>query len=283
MGSAVAAFERYTALGEESQYAGLGRRVRPAPSAGEGSAIRVLDGLARIQAAMDEATQACTTEVLTGPARRHPPRGRAHRGPAPGAGAARPGRADARPVHPCGPARSGAADYLELMGGAVEARTLDEVIDRLILFDRTVAFIPANTDRTLALELRHPALVEYLVTVFERLWRLAIPLTDPRRRARGRAAPRIDRAAPASPEVPAPCGRPPRQSGNSLTGAGPSRSRASAIGIVPGLAEGITPSPARCLAKGGAARRPAEGRIAALVLRPQAVHDETARVEEAEH
>ncbi|CAM5729178.1 hypothetical protein STENM223S_09584 [Streptomyces tendae] len=31
----------------------------------------------------------------------------------------------------------------------------------------------------MALELRHPALVEYLGTVFERLWRLAIPLTVP--------------------------------------------------------------------------------------------------------
>ncbi|MER6982141.1 LuxR C-terminal-related transcriptional regulator, partial [Streptomyces carpinensis] len=73
----------------------------------------------------------------------------------------------------------GLLNYLELMGDAVEARTLDEVIDRLILFDRTVAFVPANADRTMALELRHPALVEYLVTVFERLWRLAIPLTAP--------------------------------------------------------------------------------------------------------
>jgi DNA-binding NarL/FixJ family response regulator len=65
------------------------------------------------------------------------------------------------------------------MGDAVEARTLDEVIDRLILFDRTVAFIPANSDRTMALELRHPALVQYLGTVFDRLWRLALPLTAP--------------------------------------------------------------------------------------------------------
>lgn len=69
----------------------------------------------------------------------------------------------------------GLLNYLELMGDSVEARTLDEVIDRLILFDRKVAFIPANADRTMALELRHPGLVHYLVTVFERLWRLAIP------------------------------------------------------------------------------------------------------------
>ena len=168
VGSAVSAFE---------WYAGLGRQVQPAPSAGEGSAIRVLDGLARIQAAMDEATQACTTEVLTvqpGGIRREAElseglhraltlRGRGVRMRDLYTHVARHGQ--------------GLLNYLELMGDAVQARTLDEVIDRLILFDRTVAFIPANTDRTMALELRHPAIVEYLVTVFERLWRLAIPLT----------------------------------------------------------------------------------------------------------
>jgi DNA-binding CsgD family transcriptional regulator len=169
VGSAVEAIERY---------AGLGRRLR-APMPPEGTAIRVLDGLARIQAAMDEATEACTTEVLTvqpGGIRREDElteglhralalRGRGVRMRDLYTHVARHGQ--------------GLLTYLELMGDAVEARTLDEVIDRLILFDRTVAFVPANTDRTMALELRHPALVGYLVTVFERLWRLAIPLTAP--------------------------------------------------------------------------------------------------------
>ncbi|TXS35322.1 LuxR family transcriptional regulator, partial [Streptomyces sp. uw30] len=70
------------------------------------------------------------------------------------------------------------ARYEHLRGDA-EARTLDEVTDRLIVIDREVAFIPANKDRTLALEIRHEALVGYFVTTFERLWRLAIPLTAP--------------------------------------------------------------------------------------------------------
>ncbi|MEU1299297.1 helix-turn-helix transcriptional regulator [Streptomyces shenzhenensis] len=171
VGSAVAAFERY---------AGIGRQLQaPSSAPAEGTAIRVLDGLSRIQAAMDEATDACTTEVLTvqpGGIRREAElteglhramalRGRGVRMRDLYTHVARHGQ--------------GLLTYLELMGDAVEARTLDEVIDRLILFDRTVAFIPANTDRTMALELRHPALVEYLVTVFERLWRLAIPLTAP--------------------------------------------------------------------------------------------------------
>lgn len=67
------------------------------------------------------------------------------------------------------------ARYEQLRGDA-EARTLDEVTDRLIVVDRAVAFIPANGDGTLALEIGHPALVEYFVTTFDRLWRLATPM-----------------------------------------------------------------------------------------------------------
>ncbi|CAM5715572.1 Helix-turn-helix transcriptional regulator OS=Streptomyces tendae OX=1932 GN=GUR47_19985 PE=4 SV=1 [Streptomyces tendae] len=169
VGSAVEAFEWYASLG----------RLFQAPAGPESTAIRVLDGLSRIQAAMDEATAACTTEVLTvqpgGIRREHELSEGLHR-----ALALRGRGVRMRDLY-THVARHGQGllNYLELMGDAVEARTLDEVIDRLILFDRTVAFIPANTDRTVALELRHPALISYLVTVFERLWRLAIPLTAP--------------------------------------------------------------------------------------------------------
>ncbi|WP_155058183.1 helix-turn-helix domain-containing protein [Streptomyces blattellae] len=64
----------------------------------------------------------------------------------------------------------------ERLQGDVEARTLDEVTQRLIVVDREVAFIPANKDRTLALEIRHPAIVDFLATTFDRLWRLATPM-----------------------------------------------------------------------------------------------------------
>ncbi|MEU9172019.1 helix-turn-helix transcriptional regulator [Streptomyces sp. NPDC048420] len=64
----------------------------------------------------------------------------------------------------------------ERLRGDVEARSLDEVTERLIIVDRTVAFIPANKDRTLALEVRHPALISFFVTAFDRLWRLATPM-----------------------------------------------------------------------------------------------------------
>ncbi|AOR33064.1 helix-turn-helix transcriptional regulator [Streptomyces fodineus] len=64
----------------------------------------------------------------------------------------------------------------ERLRGDVEARTLNEVTERLVVLDRTIAFIPANKDRTLALEIRVPALVDYFLTVFDRLWHLATPL-----------------------------------------------------------------------------------------------------------
>ncbi|MFG3247676.1 helix-turn-helix transcriptional regulator [Streptomyces sp. NPDC048187] len=64
----------------------------------------------------------------------------------------------------------------EQLRGDVQARTLDEVTDRLIVIDRSVAFVPANADRSLALEVRQPALVAYLTTTFDRFWRLATPM-----------------------------------------------------------------------------------------------------------
>jgi DNA-binding NarL/FixJ family response regulator len=61
----------------------------------------------------------------------------------------------------------------------VEIRTLEELVERMLIFDRTVAFIPAQDDRQIALELRHPGLVAYLANVFEHLWRRATPLIEP--------------------------------------------------------------------------------------------------------
>jgi DNA-binding CsgD family transcriptional regulator len=168
VGSAVAAVEWYAGLG--------GGQERPA---GESAAIRVLDGLPRIRAAIDEATGRCTTEVLTvqpGGIRREDELNEG----LPRAMEMRRRGIRMRDLY-THVARHGQGllTYMELMGEAAEARTLDEVTERLLVFDRTVAFIPANADRTIALEIRHPALIAYLITVFERLWRLAIPLSAP--------------------------------------------------------------------------------------------------------
>ena len=66
--------------------------------------------------------------------------------------------------------------HYEQLDGDVEVRTLNEVTERLMIFDRRVAFIPANPERTAALVLRHPALVNFLATTFTRLWDLATPM-----------------------------------------------------------------------------------------------------------
>ncbi|MGJ5826252.1 helix-turn-helix transcriptional regulator [Streptomyces ossamyceticus] len=166
-----------TAVEAVEWYAGLSA-VRPGQPA-EGTAIRVLDGLSRIRAAIDEATDRCTTEVMTvqpgGIRREDELREGLHRALA----MCRRGVRMRDLYTHVARHGQGLHNYMEMMGEAAEARTLDEVVERLIVFDGTVAFIPANADRTMALEIRHPALVEYLVTVFERLWRLGIPLAAP--------------------------------------------------------------------------------------------------------
>ncbi|MFE7168977.1 LuxR C-terminal-related transcriptional regulator [Streptomyces sp. NPDC057616] len=77
------------------------------------------------------------------------------------------------------------ARYEQLTGDA-EARTLDQITERLIVVDREVAFIPANADRTLALEVRHPVLIDYFAVIFDRLWHMATPMHP---QAVARAAP----------------------------------------------------------------------------------------------
>ncbi|MEU4882073.1 LuxR C-terminal-related transcriptional regulator [Streptomyces althioticus] len=69
------------------------------------------------------------------------------------------------------------ARYEQLRGDA-QARTLDEVTGRMIIVDRSVAFIPGDDEghSDIALEVRHPAVVGYLVNMFDRFWRLATPM-----------------------------------------------------------------------------------------------------------
>ncbi|NJP50379.1 helix-turn-helix transcriptional regulator [Streptomyces sp. SBST2-5] len=66
------------------------------------------------------------------------------------------------------------------MRGDLEVRSLNEVPGRLIVIDRSVAFIPADEDGSLAAEIRNPAIVDYLATAFERFWRLAEPMLPKR-------------------------------------------------------------------------------------------------------
>lgn len=62
--------------------------------------------------------------------------------------------------------------------GGAEVRTLDEFFDRLIVVDREVALIPSGEERGVALAIRDPGVVAYLVDMFERYWDRARPFTN---------------------------------------------------------------------------------------------------------
>lgn len=61
------------------------------------------------------------------------------------------------------------------LGG--EVRTLDEFFNRMIVIDRRVAIIPSPDDLGVALAVREPTVVAYLVDVFKRAWERARPFT----------------------------------------------------------------------------------------------------------
>ena len=151
-----------------------GRRTGPADTA----TISVLNGFDRINSAIAEVMSTAAQEVLAIQPRRRNPESLDLSLDALKQDQAlldRGGRIRTLYPHALRHQPAVLARYEQLTGDA-EARTLDEVTDRLIVIDRTVAFIPASADRTLALEVRHPALITHFVTVFDRLWHLATPM-----------------------------------------------------------------------------------------------------------
>ncbi|MFS0696651.1 helix-turn-helix transcriptional regulator [Streptomyces nitrosporeus] len=63
-------------------------------------------------------------------------------------------------------------------GYGADVRTLDEFFDRMVIFDREVAFIPAGGDPQMALAVHQPAVVEFLIGVFERFWKIGSVFPD---------------------------------------------------------------------------------------------------------
>ncbi|TVZ94350.1 hypothetical protein FB157_105419 [Streptomyces sp. BK340] len=141
-------------------------------------AVTVLEGLDRINAALDLATAQCQSEVLTvQPSARHPERrlieGLERDKPLIDRGV----RIRTLYQHTARYSPERLAYVDQFTNGKVEYRTIDELVERLIICDDTVAFIPIRDDRQVALELRHPGLVGYLIKVFEFMWNRAVPLS----------------------------------------------------------------------------------------------------------
>ncbi|MGA4840616.1 LuxR C-terminal-related transcriptional regulator [Streptomyces sp. G45] len=146
------------------------------------SQITVLQGVPRIRQAVRQALAAASREVLAiQPRDPGQPRLLPHDEPWRMAEfAARGGhiRTLARPrsegAAPPGPAASGSGLPVEY-----EVRTLDDIPGCLLVFDRDVALLPAESGGEVAFEVRSPALVTYAATAFDVLWRMADPLYRP--------------------------------------------------------------------------------------------------------
>ena len=69
----------------------------------------------------------------------------------------------------------------EVSSAGAEVRTLDEFFNRMIVVDRRLAVIPGPTTDDIAIAVQEPALVAYLVDVFERAWERARPFTNTER------------------------------------------------------------------------------------------------------
>jgi hypothetical protein len=66
----------------------------------------------------------------------------------------------------------------EVSRRGAEVRTLDEFFKRLIVVDRRIAVIPGHEGMSVALVIREPSMVAYLVDMFERSWERGRAFTD---------------------------------------------------------------------------------------------------------
>lgn len=140
--------------------------------------ITVLEGGARINAALNLATAQCQSEVLA----IQPSGNRPEHSLIQGLERDRPliergVRIRTLYQHTARYSPEKLAYTAQLSNGKAEYRTIDELVERLIICDESVAFIPARDDQQVALELRHPGLVRYLIKLFEFLWDRAVPLS----------------------------------------------------------------------------------------------------------
>ncbi|MEU6010639.1 helix-turn-helix transcriptional regulator [Streptomyces sp. NPDC047453] len=141
-------------------------------------AITVLEGSGRINTALDLATSQCQVEMLTvQPSNRFTERTILQGLERDTALVDRGVRIRTLYQHTVRYNLEQLAYVDQLANGKVEYRTIDELVERLIICDETVAFIPTRDDQQVALELRHPGLVRYLIKVFEFMWNRAVPLS----------------------------------------------------------------------------------------------------------
>ncbi|NED15771.1 LuxR C-terminal-related transcriptional regulator [Streptomyces sp. SID9124] len=143
-------------------------------------AITVLEGLPLIEAAIQNATDGVREEVLTLQPSGSRPVDQLKKALERALSMAERG-VTLRHIyqHPARHSPAIKAYVRDVPPGLIQVRTIEQSVERLFVFDRTVAFIPASPRRDVALEIRHPALVRYLIQVYEVLWAQAKPLSTP--------------------------------------------------------------------------------------------------------
>ncbi|MFD5895881.1 LuxR C-terminal-related transcriptional regulator [Streptomyces sp. NPDC060366] len=149
------------------------------PSEDPNLSITVLEGLPLISSVLREASAAATSEILTAQPGGNRTKTAMEQGLRNSLTAIEQG-ARLRHIYQH-PARYSPhlKDYMtRVPTGRLEVRTVEQTVERLIIVDREMALIPANAERTTALEIRHPALVTYLVQVYDVLWAQGTPLTE---------------------------------------------------------------------------------------------------------
>ncbi|MCX5398301.1 LuxR C-terminal-related transcriptional regulator [Streptomyces sp. NBC_00102] len=145
---------------------------------GEGETVRRLTGADVISAALEQAVNSCTTELLT----MQPGGGRSEALLT--EAIARDRELGARGVrqrtlyqHSVRQHDATLAYIEQVTAVGAEIRTVDELFDRVIVCDRKIAFIPGVEKRsTSALAIRNPGIVQHLVKAFEYVWSGAEPV-----------------------------------------------------------------------------------------------------------
>ncbi|MFE6165359.1 LuxR C-terminal-related transcriptional regulator [Streptomyces sp. NPDC056486] len=140
------------------------------------SGVVVLKGFPRIDEVIDQTTAATTDEIrIIQPGGQRLPGHLADSRPVEQRFLQRGGRIRTLYQHTTRHSLATLAHYERLQGN-VEVRTLDELPERLFVFDQRVAMIPTREALDVAIQLRHPAVVAHLAAGFELLWRRATPM-----------------------------------------------------------------------------------------------------------
>lgn len=148
-------------------------------SSRDGSSVTVLTDPAVINRRLDEASDACRFEVLTAqPGGPRPVAVLEQAFPRDSAMLARGVRMRTIYQHSARFSEATQAHAERLTEAGAQIRTLDELFQRLLIFDRRTAFIPGGPDSDGAILIDLPAIVTFLVGGFEIAWRSALPLTS---------------------------------------------------------------------------------------------------------